>query len=147
AAGYTTYISNVALGLSVGYAHGSVEHAAGAGDLEDVAFGAQLATTTSDIRFSFGGAYPIRNSYLFDIRDAGSGRFTHALHVSAMAEKGSWLFGVELSDATIQGPVDFDVTGYQTTLGYKLNENLQISAGWQWYDYIRSTGTFYNGRG
>jgi hypothetical protein len=147
AANYTSYISDLAVGFSAGYAHGSVERAAAGGtDLQDFAFGAQFAYMISDVRLSWGGAYRISNTYLLDINQARKGQNTHGLHLSAMAEYGSWLFGVEYSDAEINGLVDHDVTGYQASVGYKLNDNLQITAGWQWYDYNRNIGTFYNGK-
>ena len=41
--------------------------------------------------------------------------------------------------------MDYDIRGYQISGGYKLNDNLKIIAGWQWYDYRRNLGTFYNG--
>ena len=66
-------------------------------------------------------------------------------HLSAMAEKGSWLLGLEFSNADLNGPVDYEVTGYQAALGYRLNANMQITAGWQWYNYQRNIGTFYDG--
>ena len=148
AVNYTSYISNLAVGLSAGYAHGFAERKApGAADLDDFAVGAQFAYTISDLRLSAGGAYRMTNAYLLDIANTGKGRRTNALHLSAMAERGAFLFGVEFSDADIKGPVDFGVKGYQVSAGYKLNDNLQFTAGWQWYDYKRDVGTFFNGLG
>lgn len=146
AVNYTSYISDVAVGVSAGYAHGAVEHKTPGGrDLEDFALGAQLAYMISDVRLSVGGAYRITNAYLLNIDDAGRGRRTDALHLSAMAERGAFLFGVEYSDADIKGPVDFDVKGYQVSAGYKINNNMQLTGGWQWYDYRRDLGLFHNG--
>jgi outer membrane protein OmpU len=147
AVNYTSYVSDLAVGLSAGYAHGSVARATASGaDLQDFAFGAQFAYMISDVRLSWGGAYRVSNTYLLDINQARKGQNTHGLHLSAMAEYDSWLLGVEYSDADINGPVDHDITGYQVSLGYKLNDNLQITAGWQWYDYNRNIGVFYNGK-
>ena len=58
----------------------------------------------------FGKKFPVLG---FDINQARKGQSTHGLHLSAMAEYGSWLLGVEYSDADINGPVDHDITGYQ----------------------------------
>ena len=70
---------------------------------------------------------------------------TRALHASAMAERGAWLFGGEYSHADVSGPVDYGIAGYQLTAGYRVNDNLHFSVGWQWYNYRRSIGIFYNG--
>ncbi|NIO39810.1 MAG: hypothetical protein GTO41_06235, partial [Burkholderiales bacterium] len=48
----------------------------------------------------------------------------------------------------VDAPTDiprFIITAYQATLGYELSRNVQISAGWQFYNYERNVGTFYNG--
>jgi hypothetical protein len=38
------------------------------------------------------------------------------------------------------------IDGFQVSAGYKVNANMQLSIGWQYYDYSRSSGLFYNGR-
>jgi hypothetical protein len=145
AVNYTTYFSDIAVGLSAGYAHGSLANrTSGTEDLSDWSLGAQLAYTISDVKLSLGGAYRDTNAYLLDVNQVFAGGHTHAAHVSAMIERGSWLFGGEYSTADIDGPTNFAITGYQLTAGYKINSNMQISAGWQWYNY-GSTGVFYNG--
>jgi outer membrane protein OmpU len=146
ALGYTGYFSNVAVGLSGAFAHGSVKNRTpGFADLYDWSLGTQIAYTMDDVKLSAGGGYRVTNSYLLDIEEALAHGETRMLHLSAMAERGSWLLGVEYSNAGIEGPVGYRILGYQITAGYKLNTNLQLSAGWQWYDYRRSVGTFYNG--
>jgi hypothetical protein len=146
AASYTGYFSNIAVGLSAGYAHGRLKNRTpGFENLYDWALGAQLAYTISDIKLSVGGAYRGTNSYLLNVRDVRSDASARMAHLSAMAEKGSWLLGLEFSNADLNGPVDYEVTGYQAALGYRLNANMQITAGWQWYNYQRNIGTFYDG--
>jgi hypothetical protein len=146
AASYTGYVSNVALGLSAAYAHGSLKNGtAGADGLYDWALGAQAATMVSDVRLSLGGGYRESNAYLLETDFALAHGGTHATHLSAAAEWNKWIAGVEYSLAEITGPVDFDIRGYQVSAGYRLNDNLQITGGWQWYDYRRNLGTFYNG--
>ena len=148
AVSYTGYVlSNLAFGLSAGFAQGSLTHATGSGaDLYDWAVGAQLAYTLSDMKFSFGGAYRRTDAYLLDVREVLQGSKTQAAHLSATAERGPWRLGAEYSNASVSGPVDYRITGYEATLGYKLNQNLEITGGWQWYDYARNAGSFYNGR-
>jgi len=146
ATSYTGYFSNVALGLSAAYAHGRLKNRTpGFENLQDWALGAQLAYTVSDIKLSLGGAYRGTNAYLLDVTQARSNGSSHLVHISAMAEKGSWLLGGEYSNADVSGPVDFEMTSYQVAAGYRVNANLQLSFGWQWHYYRRDAGTFFNG--
>ncbi|HXJ03038.1 MAG TPA: porin [Micropepsaceae bacterium] len=146
AASYTGYVSNFALGLSAGYAQGSLKNGTpGADNLYDWALGAQLAYMLSDVKLSVGAAYRESNTYLLQIDSALAHGGTHATHLSATAEWNRWIAGVEYSLAEVTGPTDYDIHGYQISAGYKVNDNLQITGGWQWYDYRRNLGTFYNG--
>ncbi|HMI97859.1 MAG TPA: porin [Micropepsaceae bacterium] len=146
AASYTGYFSDLALGISAGFAQGSVRNRNAAGDsLYDWALGAQLAYPVGAVKLSLGGAYRDSNAYLLDINQVLAHAGTHASHLSTTAEWGAWIAGGEYSLANAKGPVDYDVTGYQLSAGYRINDNLQITGGWQWYDYSRSAGVFYNG--
>jgi hypothetical protein len=148
AASYTGYVSNIALGLSAGFAHGSLRNASpGADGLYDWALGAQAATMMGNLKLSIGGAYRQSNAYLLQVDSALAHGGTHATHLSGTAEWNKWIAGVEYSLAEVTGPVDYDIRGYQVSGGYRVNDNLQITAGWQWYDYRRNLGTFYNGLG
>ena len=44
------------------------------------------------------------------------------------------------------GPVDYGITGFQATLGYQFTPAIELTGGWQWYDYARNTGLFTNSR-
>ena len=146
AANYTGYFSSMAVGLSAGFAHGSLKNATpGFSDLYDWAIGAQVLYPISDIKLSAGGAYRETNAYLLDVDRVYRDNNTRVVHASVMAEKGAWLFGVEYSYAVVGGPVEYGIAGYQLTAGYRVNDNLHLSAGWQWYTYNRDIGTFYNG--
>jgi hypothetical protein len=146
AAGYTGYFSDVAVGLSAGIAHGDVRHRTpGFDDLTDWSIGTQIAYTLSDVKLSAGAGYRETNAYLLNVQQVLKNGATRLLHFSLMAEMGSWLAGFEYSRGNSDGPVDYRIDGYQIAAGYKLNTNLQITAGWQWYDYRRDTGAFYNG--
>ena len=147
AASYTGYFSGLAVGLSAGFAQGSLKHATSNGaDLQDWAIGGQLAYTLADVKLSLGSAYRETNAYLLDVGEVLHGGNTQSVHFSATVEKGSWRLGEEYSNANVGGPVDYQITGYETVVGYKLNENLELTGGWQWYDYVRNAGFFYNGR-
>src|SRR6266567_1526752 len=145
-ASYTGYFSNLAVGLSAGLARGSVRNRNAAGDdLSDWALGGQLAYPVGSVKLSLGGAYRDSNAYLLGLGQVLAHARTHASHLSATAEWGSWIAGGEYSFAHANGPVDYDITGYQLSAGYKFNDNLQFTGGWQWYDYSRNVGVFYNG--
>jgi len=148
AASYTGYVlSNLALGVSAGFAQGYLARATSSGaDLYDWSVGAQLAYTLSDVKVSFGGAYRATDAYLLNVGEVLQGSKTEAAHFSATAERGSWRLGIESANAAVNGPVDYRIAGYETALGYDLNQNLELTGGWQWYDYARNAGTFYNGR-
>ncbi len=146
AASYTGYFSSLAVGLSAGLAQGSGRNRNAAGDdLTDWAIGAQLAYPVGSVKLSLGGAYRDSNAYLLGLGQVLAHARTHASHLSATAEWGSWIAGGEYSFAHANGPVDYDITGYQLSAGYKFNDNLQFTGGWQWYDYSRNVGVFYNG--
>ena len=70
------------------------------------------------------------------------------MFLSALAVLDSWRLGVEYSNTFMDaasGVPRFLVTAYQTALGYELSRNVQITAGWQFYNYERNIGEFYNG--
>ena len=146
AANYTTYVSNIALGASAAMARGSLKNRSiGTDDLYDWALGVQAAYMLSDVKLSLGGAYRDSNAYRFDPAQALRHGGTHTTHISTTAEWGGWIAGLEYSWSQMSGVPNVDVTGFQPSAGYRLNNNLQITAGWQWYTYRRNVGTFYNG--
>jgi len=146
AASYTGYFSNVAVGFSAGYAHGALKNQTpGFSDLDDWALGLQLNYALSDVKLSLGGAYRSTSAYLFGVTQSLKDGGTRATHVSATAERGPWILGGEYSFGDVDGPTDFNIAGYQIGGGYKINDNMQISAGWQWQNHSRSAGAFYSG--
>jgi hypothetical protein len=146
AGGYTGYFSDIAAGFSLGYAQGSLKNRTpGTDNLYDFAAGAQFQYSLSDVKLSLGGGYRDTNAHLFDIEQVFVAGKTRASHISGTAEWGSWIAGAEYSIADIKGPTAYDVIGYQLSAGYRLNDNLQITGGWQWYDFARSIGAFHNG--
>jgi hypothetical protein len=146
AANYTTYLSDVAVGVSAALAHGSLKNRTLlTDDLYDWALGTQFAYTISDVKLSLGGAYRESNAYAFQATVALRHGGTHSTHVSTTAEWGAWIAGLEYSWSEVTGAPDLDLAGFQVSGGYKVNDNLQVTAGWQWYDYRRNLGTFYNG--
>jgi hypothetical protein len=146
AASYNAYFSGVAVGVTGGFAHGRLKNRSdGHDDLFDWAVGTQLAYNVDDAKISIGGAYRGTNAYLLDIEQVRGDSRSRLVQLSATFEKPLWLAGVEFSNGDIEGPVDFTITGFQVSAGYKINTNMQLTIGWQHHEYSRNAGTFYNG--
>jgi outer membrane protein OmpU len=132
------------------YAGASMAHDAsrtsGHQGLTDWALGASVDyPLNDDVKLSLGGAYRNTNAYAFDLDDVLAAGSTKAAHVSAEITDGSWAGGFEYSDGTADGSPRLGVNGYETTIGYRINANLQLSGGWQRLNYRRDTGVFFNG--
>jgi len=147
AASYTGYFSGFAVGMSGGFAHGRLMNRTdGYDDLVDWAVGTQVAYTIDDSKITVGGAYRGTNAYLLDIEQVRDDSRSRMVQLSATFEKPMWLAGVEFSHADIAGVEGYMVYGFQVAAGYKVNANMQLTIGWQYHDYSRSFGLFYNGR-
>jgi hypothetical protein len=118
-------------------------------DLLDWGTGGEIDTDAGDVKLAFGAAYRQSNAYTFDIDEAFRTGDTHSVRVSATATKGPWIAGFEFSDARAgdePGLPALHETGYEPSLAYVVNSNLQLTLGWQQLHYTRDTGDFYNGR-
>ena len=61
---------------------------------------------------------------------------------------GAWMAGVEYDNGVADGSLGaprLRLNGYQASLGYDITENLRLTGGWQWQNYARDLGLFYNG--
>jgi len=147
AASYTGYFSGWAVGVTGGFAHGRLmNRTPGHDNLVDWAVGTQLAYNIDDAKISFGGAYRGTNAHLLDIEEVRDDSRSRMVQFSATFEKPTWLVGAEFSHADIDGVDAYTINGFQVSAGYKVNANMQLSIGWQYQDYSRSAGLFYNGR-
>jgi predicted porin len=147
AASYTGYFSGFAVGVTGGFAHGRLMNRTdGFDDLVDWAIGTQIAYTIDDSKITVGGAYRGTNAHLLEIEQVRDDSRSRMVQLSATFEKPVWLAGVEFSHADIDGVDGYVIDGFQVTAGYKVNANMQLSIGWQYHDYGRSSGLFYNGR-
>jgi len=146
AGSYNGFFSNVAVGVTGAYAHGRLKNRTeGFENFYDWAVGTQLAYTIDDTKLSVGGAYRGTNAYMLDIEQVRGDSRSRLVQLSGMVEKSTWLAGVEFSHAEVDGPVDYLVRGFQVSAGYRINANMQLTVGWQRYNYSRDVGTFYNG--
>ncbi len=101
-----------------------------------------------DTKLALGGAFRQSNAYAFDINNVFASGVTTSAHLSTTLTRGSWILGFEYGDGTADGRLgapSIGVRGYEAAIGYVLNTNVQLNAGWERFDYARSTGTFYNG--
>ena len=107
----------------------------------------------SEIKFTLGGAYRVSNAYGFNAGLVFADAETRLAHASALIEWDAWRLGAEYSHGDVNGPdsgffglPDYTMRAYQVAGGYRVNDNIQLTAGWQWYDYDRDLGVFFNGR-
>ena len=147
---YSTDVGPVSLTGYGGVAEGRAEHKLVRQEgVSDLGFGLRADyNVDDDLSVSLGGSYRHSNAYAFDITRSYDGATTRALHVSASATYDQWIGGLEYGNAvagSAPGTPRLGLNGYQASLGYVLNSNWQITAGWQRIDYARSSGAFFNG--
>lgn len=147
---YTGYFGRTSLGLYAGLATGhNAQRTAGHDDVFDWAMGGEVDYDFGDATLAFGGAYRQSNGYTLNPGEAFTHGTTRVVHASTKLTAGSWLFGLEYShgaaDAVAAMPKR-NITGYEASIAYVINSNLQLTGGWQHQRFTRSTGTFYNGR-
>jgi hypothetical protein len=145
--------TNIGPATLVTYAGGTIGHddrrTAGHGNLLDYAAGATVDVDVSDAKLSFGGGYRQSNAYAFDIDEAFHAGGTRSARLSTTLTKGPWIAGFEFSDGIAgheQNLPRLHETGYEPSLAYVVNSNLQLTLGWQHLDFGRDTGVFYNGK-
>jgi hypothetical protein len=150
AVSYSDYFGALSVGAfaSLSVAHDGAKTTAHAG-LTDWAIGSELDySINDDMKLSAGGAFRQANAYAFDINSVFNSGTTRATHLSTMLTDGPWLIGAEYSDGTADGSATvptLSVRGYQGSVGYVVNANLQLTAGWERLNYSRNAGAFYNG--
>ena len=149
AVNYTGFFGRTSLGAYAGFAVGhNAQRTAGHDDLFDWGLGGEADYNFGGATLAVGAAWRETNGYAFNTGAAFKTGTTHAAHVSTKLTTGPWLFGLEYSTGTADAEAampKLDFTGYEASLGYVINSNLQLSAGWQNERFTRSTGVFYTG--
>jgi len=148
---YTGFVTDdLGITASAAYSQGTLDHTApGLDDLHDWAVGAEAAYSLSEVKFTVGGAYRVSNAYGFNAGLVFDNSETQLAHASGLIEWNDWRLGAEYSHGEIDGPTalpDYTMRAYQVAAGYRVNDNIQLTAGWQWYDYRRDLGLFFDGR-
>jgi hypothetical protein len=106
----------------------------GHNDLFDWGAGAALAYDLGEANLTFGGGFRHSNAYGFDINEAFRTGATWSWRLSATATTGPWIAGFEFIDGLADpeaGHPRLSETGYEPSLGYVVNSNLQLTLGWQ----------------
>jgi hypothetical protein len=101
-------------------------------------------------KLSLGGAYRHSNAYGFDLDNVLDKGGTSSAHIGLKLDNGTWSIGAEYGDGTADGGTlapTIGVRGFGAAAGYKLNDNLALTLGWQSLHYARDEGAFYNGAG
>ncbi|MDE3114078.1 MAG: porin [Pseudomonadota bacterium] len=149
AVNYTGFFGHTSLGLYAGLSAGhNAARTAGHDDLLGWALGGELDYDLGEATLALGGAYHQSNGYTLDPMQAFASGTTRVVHASTKLTMGSWLAGLEYSTGSADAEValpKLDTTGYEASVGYALNSNLQLTAGWQHLRFTRDSGVFYNG--
>jgi hypothetical protein len=150
AASYETQFGDATAKFSGGVTMGHNEwRTPGHEGLTDWAFGAEVDYPLNDEwKISAGGAYRRSNAYAFDVNDVQAFDNTGALQLSTAVTWTKWSAGFEYSNGTARAmdAPDLDARGMQAAISYAINDNLQLTGGWQRFVYERGLGVFYNGR-
>jgi hypothetical protein len=98
---------------------------------------------------SAGAAYRISNAYTFNIQQASSHGDTSNIDSSIVYTCGPWIAGVEyetgIADGVLGQPT-LRENGWNPSVAYVVNSNLQLTLGWQELHFRESAGDFYNGK-
>lgn len=147
---YSDDIGPVSVSAYGGFAVGRGEHKVGGQEgVSDLGAGLRADyPVDDDVSVSLGGSWRQSNAYAFDINRSYQAGTTRAWHGSASLTDDAFVLGVEYGSGDADGVAGLPhlgLTGYQASLGYVLNANIQATVGWQRLDYGRSAGTFFNG--
>jgi hypothetical protein len=147
---YSETFDRISVGLygSAIFAHGDRKTPGHAG-LTEYGLGTQIDyDLTDDMKLSVGGGWRHSNTFAFDIYDARTTGGTQSGHLSSTLTYGPWIFGGEYGNGTADGGTfgpGIGVRGFSASVGYVVNANIQITAGWQGLHYDRNAGAFYTG--
>ncbi|HWU24989.1 MAG TPA: hypothetical protein VN154_01185 [Rhizomicrobium sp.] len=149
AAAFAGYRGALSYGLYASFALAHDDrHTSAHASLRDWSVGAEADYPLDDAKLELGAAYRHSNAYAFDIGDVRASGATDAWHISTTLTKGPWIAGFEFAmgdaDNALTRPA-LDERGYEASIGYVLNANLQLTLGWQKLRFGRDSGVFFNG--
>jgi hypothetical protein len=139
---------NVQAYTAIGTAHDAAP-TPGHDDAWDWGAGLETDYNFDDSKLSFGSAYRISNAYTFDVGQAAPRGDTSNIDYSIVYTMGPWIAGVEyetgIADGVLGQPTLHE-NGWNPSVGYTVNANLQLTLGWQYLHFRQSAGDFYNGK-
>lgn len=100
-------------------------------------------------KLSLGVAYRVSNAYTFNIQQAFTSGTTGNVDVGAMWAHGGWIAGIEYETGkadAVPGSPGLHEWGWNPSVAYNVDANLQMTLGWQYLHFNQSSGTFYNGK-
>ncbi|HEY4123662.1 MAG TPA: porin [Rhizomicrobium sp.] len=100
-------------------------------------------------KLSLGAAYRTSNAYTFNVQKAFASGTTANFDVGAMWTRGDWIAGVEYETGradAVPGSPGLRERGWNPSVSYNVNANLQMTLGWQYLHFDQSSGTFYNSK-
>lgn len=110
------------------------ERTDGHSDLLDWGFGGALGIEIGETNFTWGSGFRQANAYAFDIDEAFRNGTTTLFRLSMTATNGPWIAGIEVIDGFADSEEHLPglhETGFEPSLGYVVNANLQLTFGWQ----------------
>jgi hypothetical protein len=149
AANYAGYFGNAVFRAygAVAVAHNGAADA-GHDDLRDVSLGGEVDYGFSNMRVALGGSWRRANTYTFDVDQPFTHGATSVSRLSATAFKGKWSAGLEYETGDAPAHLllpEIQETGYEASVAYQINQQLQLTGGWQHMRFTRSSGAFYDG--
>lgn len=117
-------------------------------DLRDWSLGGEVDYGLGNMRLALGGSYRHANTYVFDVEQPFTHGASDVARASAALFKGKWSTGLEYETGTAAAHVllpRLEERGYEASVGYAINQQLQLTGGWQHMRFTRSSGAFYGG--
>jgi hypothetical protein len=99
------------------------------------------------MRLALGGSWRRSNTYVFDVEQPFTHGATNVARASATLFKGKWSAGLEYETGNAAAHIllpQIEENGYEASVGYQLNQQLQLTGGWQRMYFTRSNGAFYS---
>jgi hypothetical protein len=149
AANYAGYFGNAVFRAygAIAIAHNDAP-TFGHDDLRDWSLGGEADYGLRDMRLVLGGSWRHANTYLFNVDQPFSHGATNVARASAAAFRGKWSAGMEYETGNAPAHLalpQIEENGYEASVGYEINQQLQLTGGWQHMRFARSTGAFYDG--
>lgn len=149
AANYAGYFGNAVFRA---YGAAAIAHndapTPGHDNLRDYALGGEVDYGFSTMRLALGGSWRRSNAYVFDVEQPFTHGATNMARASAALFKGKWSAGLEYETGNAAAHLalpHLEENGYEASVGYAINQQLQLTGGWQHMYLTRSSGAFYDG--